>query len=242
MATRCPRIPFEYQALEAHPPPFRSNDRRNSIFHQLVKTMYRDNFHLKLPYISDSGWDTCIGNIHETEKLEFLGDGAIGDAVGDIVVNLRPNGTPHEYTQIKNVLTCNAFFAQLMVKLGLVNRETTKEAADVFEAIIGLFKRERGTQGVEDWAWEYFGPMVFAAWEIWDELQYVDTIRLEDRLSSHGSDIVIKVTDALSEVTLFLTHKYKWPLNTGGVALEHRAQSLPQPTGSGTKDDPLVID
>jgi hypothetical protein len=59
-----------------------------------------------------------------------------------------------------------------MFKLDIANEgETTKEAADVFEAIIGLFKKERGTQGVEAWAWEYYSPMVEAAWEIWDEIK-----------------------------------------------------------------------
>jgi len=53
---------------------------------------------------------------------------------------------------------------------------STKEAADAFETVIGLFKRERGAQEVEDWTW-YFGPIVFAAWEIWDALQYVDAVR-----------------------------------------------------------------
>jgi len=65
------------------------------------------------------------------------------------------------------------------------HNNSTKEAADAFETVIGLFKRERGAQGVEDWAWEYFGPIVFAAWEVWDELQYVDATRFKYRISPY---------------------------------------------------------
>ncbi|KXN83850.1 Ribonuclease 3 1 [Leucoagaricus sp. SymC.cos] len=166
-------------ALGRHPPPFRPGSDQYCIFIELVKLLYHASFRFGIPWISEQAWDTACNNIDETERLEFLGDGAIGDAVGDIVVKLHPEGTPHGYTQIKQLLTCNAFFAQLMYKLGIAKDETTKEVADAFEAIIGLFKKERGSQGVEDWAWENFGPLAEAAWEIYDEIKYVVALCLE---------------------------------------------------------------
>lgn len=96
MATRHP--PTLSEALRMHRSPWNPTDHKTNVFYQLVKAFYNPTFRFHLPRISQSGLRTCIDDIAEVEKLEFLGDGAIGDSVGDIVTQLRPNGSPHIYT------------------------------------------------------------------------------------------------------------------------------------------------
>lgn len=96
MATRHP--PTLSEALKIHRSPWNPTDHKTNVFYQLVKAFYSPSFRFHLPRISQSGLHTCINDIAEVEKLEFLGDGAIGDSVGDIVTQLRPNGSPHIYT------------------------------------------------------------------------------------------------------------------------------------------------
>jgi hypothetical protein len=86
------------EALRTHPPPFRPGGDQHIIFVELVGMIYHPSFRFQLPRISEAAWDTACGSIAEAERLEFLGDGAIGDAVGDIVVKLHPTGTPHMYS------------------------------------------------------------------------------------------------------------------------------------------------
>ena len=91
-------IPTLAEALRIHRSPWGPADNKTKVFYQLVIAFYHPTFRFHLPRISRSGWGTCIGDNAEVEKLEFLGDEAIGDSVGDIVTQLRPDGSPHIYT------------------------------------------------------------------------------------------------------------------------------------------------
>lgn len=173
-------------ALQRFPSPFRINSACAKVFNQLVRMFLHSSFRFRLPWISEVGWNTIRGNIPESERLEFLGDLAIGDKIGNLLYFMHPTGTPGDYTvshflqdpnlplisvpkQVKSVLTCNAFFAQIMYRLGHVrDGEGLKEVADAFEIVIGLYHMESGSRALEDWVWENFSPLAEAALDIYE--------------------------------------------------------------------------
>ncbi|KAE9408172.1 hypothetical protein BT96DRAFT_914134 [Gymnopus androsaceus JB14] len=120
----------------------------------------RHDFNFQLPTLSQSSWDTIVGNGEERERLEFTGDAYMTAAVGENLYSVFPDGSPFLYTISRNALTANSTFARIMDRLGFGNpRLSTKASGDAFESIIGAKKQESPAL-LDQWFRTYYLPLL----------------------------------------------------------------------------------
>ncbi|KAF9455108.1 hypothetical protein P691DRAFT_770189 [Macrolepiota fuliginosa MF-IS2] len=154
------------------PSPFGHNTLSTVVFNKLVAMFSHPSFTFSLPPVSQRGQSATSDDVAEADRLEFVGDVLISGPVAVMLYELHRKGTPNDYSKLKAVLTCNAFFANLMVRVGFVCRDGSpriKEFADALEASVGLYLKDRGSQAVEDWVWDNFCPLVEVALSIYQE-------------------------------------------------------------------------
>lgn len=129
--------------------------------------------HLPLPIISRAEDLACIAQKNRygpggrrKDRLEWLGDKFVNWVVGNLVWHAFPDANACQLTTIQGALTCNATFASLAVKFGMIPSNTlVKAGGDHFEAFVMMACKDssRGWDATTQWIKKLFRPLAIAA-------------------------------------------------------------------------------
>lgn len=126
------------------------------------------SFNIDVPKLSLDLWDRVSiitpANKEENERLEFLGDTLMDSSIAIDLYKAIPDGTPHKYTLLLNVLHANRTFCHLARRMKLENSgHDTKSVGDIFEVIIGAYYTEKGFGAVHAWASRVYEVLIHEA-------------------------------------------------------------------------------
>lgn len=109
-------------------------------------------------------------DVENNERLEFLGDAALGYAVSSALYERMPHKSVGELAERKSILVSNKRLTQIAVALGIdrcmrlgnsiTNNKTAnrKIYADALEAVIGAIAMDGGFRAVQDFVDQHLYP------------------------------------------------------------------------------------
>ncbi|MFZ4639277.1 MAG: ribonuclease III [Nodosilinea sp.] len=126
---------------------------------------------LLLQALTHSSYAREHAGVPDYERLEFLGDSIIEFVVRDLLYARHPNATEGELSQRSDRLVDQASLANLAVQLALPNRirlgagaqrerHNPSVQADVFEALIGAYRLDRGVEATYGYLVSLFSPLI----------------------------------------------------------------------------------
>lgn len=80
------------------PPDPRPNHPRRSVQRSTISFIHDNNYKFTLPVLTTAQWNTIFENDAERERLEFIGDSIMNEAVAGLLVQNWPKASPHFYS------------------------------------------------------------------------------------------------------------------------------------------------
>ncbi len=154
-------------------------------------------YQFQFPHLLEQALVHASACEEDNERLEFLGDAALGYVVSATLYRSHKQATVGELTEHKARLVSNTQLAQLAVNLGidrymllgesvLANRhKSSKVCADALEAVIGAMSLDGGTSAVQAFVDRHIVPLADRS----VKLQKHAKSRLQEWAVSHGYEV-----------------------------------------------------
>ncbi|KAJ7886667.1 hypothetical protein B0H13DRAFT_2666670 [Mycena leptocephala] len=129
----------------------------------LLRAISLSSFSFELEPL-DSYWRTRATTGMSRELLEFTGDGYLIRCVLRMLYWRWPSRPAPFLTKMAHLLVSNLCFCSILVRTRVIKHAITtpaelKSAADVFEAYIGAYFRQRGEEQLDRYICANFGPL-----------------------------------------------------------------------------------